>query len=118
MSPIRDNSRPIGLVAFHDAARKVIRGFSKEVRIEFGSALMKLQLGMLLGPPLSRPMTTVYPGAHELRFRDATGHPTGFLLHEISGKDSGLSRICQEDAKDPRLRNQNWAKETQGDVGT
>jgi phage-related protein len=34
---------------------------------------MKLQLGMTLGPPISRPMPGVHPGAHELRFRDATG---------------------------------------------
>src|SRR3954469_25682364 len=73
MSPIRDNPLPIRSVTFHDSARKVIRDFSKEVRIELGSVLMKLQLGMTLGLPISRPMTSVHPGASELRFRDATG---------------------------------------------
>jgi phage-related protein len=60
-------------VEIHDRAREVIRGFSKEVRIEFGSALMKAQLGMTLGFPISRPMPSVFAGAHEMRFRDASG---------------------------------------------
>ena len=101
MSPIRDNSRPIGLVAFHDAARKVIRGFSREVRIEFGSALMKLQLGMLLGPPLSRPMTTVYPGAHELRFRDATGIQRVFYYTKSAGKILVFHAFAKKTQKTP-----------------
>jgi phage-related protein len=63
----------------------VIRGFSKEVRIEFGSALMKLQLGMTLGLPISRPMTTVYPGACELRFRDASGIQRVFYYIKSAG---------------------------------
>ena len=60
-------------VEFHEAAREAIRGFSKEVRVEFGSALIKVQLGMTLGFPVSRPMPGVYPGVHEMRFRDASG---------------------------------------------
>jgi phage-related protein len=60
-------------VEIHEAAREVIRGFSKEVRIEFGSALLKIQLGMNLGLPISRPMPALWPGAHEMRFRDASG---------------------------------------------
>src|SRR5258706_8973793 len=61
------------IVEIHARARQVIRSFSKEVRREVGEALMELQLGMTLGPPVSRPMPSVYPGAHELRFRDAGG---------------------------------------------
>ncbi len=61
------------LVKIHKDAREVIRGFSKDVRMELGSALMKLQLGMKLGLPISRPMPDVFAGAYELRFRDASG---------------------------------------------
>jgi phage-related protein len=43
------------------------------VRLELGSALFKVQLGMTLGLPVSRPMPGVAAGAHELRFRDADG---------------------------------------------
>src|SRR5438552_556302 len=61
------------IIQIHAQARRVIREFSKEVRIELGSTLIKLQLGMTLGLPVSRPMPGVFPGAHELRFRDAGG---------------------------------------------
>jgi phage-related protein len=60
-------------VEIHKNAREAIRGFSKEVRIELGSALIKLQLGMTLGFPVSRPMPSIFSGAYELRFRDASG---------------------------------------------
>jgi phage-related protein len=60
-------------VAIHRAARKEIRGFSKQVRLELGSALFKVQLGMTLGLPVSRPMPGIAAGAHEMRFRDADG---------------------------------------------
>lgn len=60
-------------VFFHESARATIRDFSKEVRIELGSALMKVQLGMPVGMPLSRPMSIVASGVHELRFRDRSG---------------------------------------------
>ncbi|SRR5258705_13730657 len=61
------------LVLIHPRAQQVIRGFSKPVRVELGSALVKLQLGMTLGLPVSRPMPDIFAGAHELRLRDATG---------------------------------------------
>ncbi len=60
-------------VDIHRLARVVIREFSKAVRAELGSALIKLQLGMKLGFPISRPMPDVFQGAHELRFRDESG---------------------------------------------
>jgi phage-related protein len=41
--------------------------------VELGSALMRVQLGMTLGLPVSRPMPSVHPGAHEFRLRDARG---------------------------------------------
>ena len=60
-------------VEIHTLARAVIREFSKAVRAELGSALIKLQLGMKLNFPISRPMPGVFQGAHELRFRDKRG---------------------------------------------
>ena len=60
-------------VDIHNKAREIIRAFSKEVRAELGSALMKLQMGMTLGLPISQPMPEVYPGVAELRFRDRSG---------------------------------------------
>jgi len=60
-------------VEIHRKAREVIRGFSKQVRAELGSSLIKLQLGMKLDFPDSRPMPQVCVGAYELRFRDSSG---------------------------------------------
>jgi phage-related protein len=60
-------------VEFHKDARRVIRSFSKDIRVEFGSALIKVQVGMTLGMPISRPMPDIEPGVHEFRFRDSSG---------------------------------------------
>ena len=60
-------------IEIHKKARLIIRGFSKQVRAELGSALIKAQLGMSLDLPLSRPMSEVLPGAYELRFTDRSG---------------------------------------------
>lgn len=57
----------------HTKAREVIREFSKPVRAELGSALIKLQLGVCLRFPLARPMPEIGAGISELRFRDQRG---------------------------------------------
>src|SRR5215207_6475971 len=69
-------------VEFHPAARKAIREFSKDVRLEFGSALLKVQLGMNLALPVSRPMPSVCSGVHEFRFRDVSGIQRVFYLQK------------------------------------
>jgi len=51
----------------------VIRSFAKLVRVALGEAILDLQHGAQIGMPLSRPMTDVKPGVHELRIRDASG---------------------------------------------
>lgn len=38
-----------------------------------GELLLKLQLGITLGMPNSKPMPSVHPGAHELRLKDTAG---------------------------------------------
>ena len=58
---------------FHPAAREAIRSFPVEVRKELGKAVYDLQRGETLSMPLSRPMTTIAPGAAELRIRDRAG---------------------------------------------
>lgn len=66
---IRDDVKP---VSFHPSALEFIRMQSTQIRRELGEALRDLQKGLTLGMPLSRPMPSVAPGAHELRVRDAT----------------------------------------------
>ncbi len=45
--------------------------FSQEARLEAGGRLRQLQLGVSLGLPHSRPMSTVGARCHELRITDA-----------------------------------------------
>ncbi|CAN5560344.1 hypothetical protein BH10ACI2_BH10ACI2_13130 [soil metagenome] len=61
------------LVKLHEKAREAIRGFSKPVRLDIGELLIKLQLGINLGMPVSRPMPTIASGTHELRLKDTAG---------------------------------------------
>jgi phage-related protein len=58
---------------FHPAAREAIRSFPVEVRKELGKTIYDLQRGETLPLPLSRPMTSIAPGAAELRMRDRSG---------------------------------------------
>ncbi|MBN2321997.1 MAG: type II toxin-antitoxin system RelE/ParE family toxin, partial [Acidobacteria bacterium] len=46
-----------------------IREQSVSIRRQIGEALRDLQKGMNLGMPLSRPMTTIAPGVHEIRVK-------------------------------------------------
>jgi phage-related protein len=91
-------------VAIHKAAQKVIRSFSKPVRLELGSALFKVQLGMTLGLPVSRPMPSVAAGVHELRFRDADGihrvfyfvnHPRAILVFHAFVKKTQKTPVSE-----------------------
>jgi phage-related protein len=56
-------------VDFHSRALEFIRAQSVSIRRQIGEALRDLQKGINLGMPLSRPMTTVASGVHEVRIR-------------------------------------------------
>lgn len=72
MSPNGDNDK-MRLVKLHGKAREAIRSFSKPVRQDIGELLLKLQVGVNLGLPVSRPIPSIHVGAHELRLKDAAG---------------------------------------------
>jgi len=61
-----DSVKPI---VFHAKALAFIREQSISIRRQIGEALRDLQKGVSLGMPLSRQMTVIAPGAHELRVR-------------------------------------------------
>ena len=52
---------------------KEIAEFPEEVREDLADALARLDEGHTLSMPLSRPMTSIGKGVHELRFRDRAG---------------------------------------------
>jgi phage-related protein len=70
-------------VKVHDKARDDIRSFPRSAKKEIGELLLKLQFGVLLGMPKSRPIPSLHPGAHELRIKDAAGIYRVFLLFKI-----------------------------------
>jgi phage-related protein len=55
------------------ACEKELKEFPEEVRGDLADALARLDAGLSLSMPLSRPMPSISPGAHELRFRDRSG---------------------------------------------
>ena len=50
-----------------------IEDWPEEVRGELADAIARLERGQMLTMPLSRPMPSIGPGVHELRFRDRSG---------------------------------------------
>ena len=57
-------------IDFHTRALEFIREQSVFIRRQIGEALRDLQKGINLGMPLSRPMTAIAPGVHEIRVKD------------------------------------------------
>jgi len=69
---------------FHDEATEALKSFPKAARAELGWLIERLQAGDTLVEPLSKPMTSVGKGCHELRYKDETGAYRTFyyLKHE------------------------------------
>ena len=54
----------------HGIVAKVIKELPSEVKFDLAEVFTKLQYGMVLGLPISRPMPVVQTGAHEIRLHD------------------------------------------------
>ncbi len=50
-----------------------LRDFPEEIRGDLADALARLETGLNIAMPLSRPMPSIGSGVHELRFRDRSG---------------------------------------------
>ena len=55
------------------ACRKEIEAFPEEIRGDLADALARLDAGLALSMPLSRPMPDIGRGVHELRLKDRSG---------------------------------------------
>jgi phage-related protein len=53
--------------------RRELERLPEEVRGDLADALARLDAGLVLTMPLSRPMPSIGRGAHELRLRDRSG---------------------------------------------
>jgi len=60
------------IVVLH-ACRREIEALPLEVRGDLADALARLDQGLTLSMPLSRPMPSIGRGVHELRLRDRSG---------------------------------------------
>ena len=69
---------------FHPAALKIIKDFPVEVKKDLGKAILELQKGASIGPPLSKPIKTVAKGVSELRLKDRNGIYRVFYFLESS----------------------------------
>lgn len=72
--------------------RREILEFPDEVRGDLADALARLDAGQTLRMPLSRPMPSIGPGAHELRLKDRAAAyrvvyavVRGGIIHVIHG---------------------------------
>jgi phage-related protein len=55
------------------ACRREIDAFPEDVRGDLADALARLDAGLMLSMPLSRPMPSIGKGFHELRLKDRSG---------------------------------------------
>ena len=55
------------------ACRREIEALPDEVRGDLADALARLDAGLMLSMPLSRPMPSIGRGVHELRLKDRSG---------------------------------------------
>ncbi len=60
------------IVVLPSCAREIAR-LPDEIRADLADALARLEVGLMLSMPLSRPMPTVGRGVHEIRLKDRSG---------------------------------------------
>jgi phage-related protein len=61
------------MVTVLDACRREIAALSDEIRSDLADAIARLEIGLRLSMPLSRPMPNIGRSAHELRLRYRSG---------------------------------------------
>jgi phage-related protein len=82
--------------------QKEISEFPEEIRGDLADALARLNEGLTLSMPLSRPMPSIGQGVHELRFRDRAciyrviyvllGDDSIYLIHAFMKKTSQTAK--------------------------
>ncbi len=73
-------------IVWDKAAKKVVRGFSHDIRREIGTLLMVLQKGEALGLPQAKAFRQVHLSAFELRAKDSSGAYRVFYMLFNKGK--------------------------------
>jgi phage-related protein len=75
---------------------------SDDIRLDFTAALNLLKMGHVLKMPLSRNLSSIYPGLHELRFKDRHGqvrifyfvkkNDAVYMMHAIQKKTQEIPK--------------------------
>ena len=60
-------------IEINDKVEKVLRSETREIREDLQDILEKLELGLTLGFPHVRPLTSIYPNLFEIRVKDKKG---------------------------------------------
>ena len=61
------------MITIAKACRKEVAALPEEIRGDLADALARLDAGLVLSMPLSRPMPGIGQGVHELRLKDRSG---------------------------------------------
>ena len=61
------------MITIAQACRNEVEALPEEIRGDLADALARLDAGLALSMPLSRPMPGIGPGVHELRLKDRSG---------------------------------------------
>jgi len=76
----------ISMIVVHPACQKEVEALSELIRGDLADALAKLDVGLKLSMPLSRPMSSIGKGVHELRLKDRSGIYRVFYALVVSGR--------------------------------
>lgn len=97
------------MVRFTKQCQKEIINFPEEIREDLADLVARLDTGLLLSMPVSRPMPSIGKGVHELRLKDRSGiyrviyvflsHSDIWLLHGFKKKTQETPRKNIELAK-------------------
>lgn len=94
-------------VDFHPRALEFIRTQLPSIRCQIGEALRNLQKGENLGMPLSRPMTVIASGVHELRVRGEGATVRVFISYADQMRSSFSMRFRRNRRRRRRVKS-NW----------
>ena len=96
--------------------QKEIAEFPDEIREDLADALARLDDGLMLSMPLSRPMPSVGRGVHELRFKDRSGiYRVFYLLMRQS--EIWLVHAFQKKTQKTPQKNLDLAKKRMKEIG-
>ena len=90
------------------ACQREIEEFPEEIRGDLADALARLDAGLMLSMPLSRPMPSIGRGVHELRLKDRSGAYRVTSTHSSSAAPFTCSTPSRRKRKVRRSRTWNW----------